>query len=227
MNELIVAQEVDKINTLTLLPAEKRAALAEAAKYTAIPYMPITGEFIWKHILNENEYPLVESKLSQAAIEMKARINRLVDAQFSINKLTLEIEELNLDIEDARNGALTPPRQALVVAKKQLEIKQKTWQVLGHTNESETNYQEFTQWKEIIENCLALIQKNCPDIKDFRDVRYDRIRVEEMKIKVARWEAMRNAGAELTPSQQTQLGTTRHGMMPALTQQQRSAITGA
>jgi hypothetical protein len=207
MNNDIIAQEVEKISTLTLLDEEKRKLLIEAAPYTAIPYMPITIAFIEKHILNDVEYPLVESKLSQAAIEMKARINRLVDAQFNINKLDLEIKELQLDIGELEtNATVTPQRRVLQVQKKELEIRQKKWQIIGHTNESATNFQEFTQWKTTIEDCLEAIKKNAPEITNFTEVRYDMIRCAEMEIKVARWKAMQAAGKELTPSQLTQVG---------------------
>lgn len=207
MNTLITSQEIEKINTLTLLSHEKRQELIDAAPLTTIPYMPITAEFIEQHILNNTEYPLVESKLSQAAIELKARINRLVDAQFNINKITLEIEELQLDIEDLKNDPKLPEaRQRVKVAIKELEIKQKKWMIISHTNESDTNYQEFTQWKKAIDDCLEVIQRNDPSITDFTQIRYDRIRMEEIEIKIRQWKAMKAAGAELTPSQQMLIG---------------------
>lgn len=207
MNTLIVAQEIEKINTLTLLDQEKRQQLIDAAPFTTIPYMPITVDFIEQHILNNTEYPLMESKLSQAAIELKARINRLVDAQFNINKLNLEIEELQLDIEDIKNDTkMSEPRQKIQVAKKELEIKQKKWLIISHTNESDTNYQEFTQWKKTIEDSIAFIQKNDPSIVDFTKIRYDQIRMAEMDIKIQRWKTQRASGVELTPSQQVLVG---------------------
>jgi hypothetical protein len=207
MNTLITTQEIEKINTLTLLSEEKRQQLIEAAPFTAIPYMPVTVDFIEQHILNNTEYPLVESKLSQAAIELKARINRLVDAQFNINKLTLEIEELQLDIEDIKNdGKLSEARQKLQIAKKELDIRQKKWIIISHNNESDTNYQEFTQWKQTIEDCIATIRKNDPTITDFTKIRYDQIRMGEIEIKIQRWKAMKAAGIELTPSQQVLVG---------------------
>jgi hypothetical protein len=202
MNTIITAQEIDKINTLTVVDEEKRQQLIQAAPYTAIPYMPMNVEFIEKHVLNNNEYPLIESKLSQAAIELKARINRLVDAQFNINKLTLEIKELELDIEDIKNnGDIAEARQAVQVSKKQLEVQQKKWMIIGHTNECNTNYQEFTQWKQTVEDCVAAIQKNDPSITDFTQIKYDQIRNAEILIKIDRWKAQQAAGAELTPSQ--------------------------
>jgi hypothetical protein len=203
MNNAIITQEVEKINTLTILNEERKSQLIEATPYTTIPYMPMTTEFIERHVLNDTEYPLVESKLSQAAIELKARMNRLVDAQFNINKCNLEIEEYKLDIEDIKsNDALSEARKNVQIAKKELDIQQKKWTIIGHTNESETNYQEFTQWKETIEDCIAAIQKNDPSIKDIKDIRYDQIRCGEIAIKIERWKALQAAGEKLTPSQQ-------------------------
>jgi hypothetical protein len=207
MNSVIISQEIEKINTLTLLSEDKRIQLMQAAPYTAIPYMPVTVDFIEKHILNDTEYPLMESKLSQAAIEMKSRINRLVDAQFNINKSKLEIEELLLDIEDIKNnGTLSEPRQRVQIAKKELDIQQKKWMIIGYTNESDTNYQEFTHWKQTIEDCIEAIRKNDPSITDFTQIRYDQIRMGEIEIKIERWKAMKKAGIELTPSQQALVG---------------------
>lgn len=202
VNAEIIAQEESKINTLSLLSEEKRQLLLSGAPYVAIPYMPITTEFIETTILNNNEYPLMESKLSQAAIEMKARINRLVDAQFNINKLTLEITELELDIEDIDTSSIIDSRRKEIQkAKKALEIQQKKWQIIGHTNESDTNFQEFTQWKKAIEDIIEGIQKNDPSITDFSMIRYDKIRCAEINIKKKMWKAQRDAGKEITPSQ--------------------------
>lgn len=207
MNKLIIAQEIEKINTLTILDEDKRKQLLAATPYTSIPYMPMNVEFIEKHVLNNNEYPLVESKLSQAAIELKARINRLVDAQFNINKCTLEIAEYNLDIEDIKSDTkLSEARQKIQIAKKELDIQQKKWMIIGHTNESDINYQEFTQWKQTVEDCIATIQKNDPSIKDFTQIRYDQIRCSEIIIKIERWKAMQASGEALTPSQQALVG---------------------
>lgn len=200
---LIVTQELEKISSLTILNEEKRQELISAAPYTAIPYMPINFDFIKNYILNDTEYPLYESKLSQSAIELKARINRIVDAQFNIDKLQLEIKELEMDIEDIEREIVSDERKQLKKAKKSLEIKQKKWMITGYLNESETNFRELTQWKKSVEDCVEEIRKVDPSIQSYKDINYEAIRSAEMKVKIEIWKAQQAKGAQLTPSQLT------------------------
>ena len=201
-NAVIISQEMEKISSLSIIPDDKKQLLISAAKYTTIPYMPMNVEFIEKYVLNNAEYPLVESKLSQAAIELKARINRLVDAQFNVNKLELEIAELALDIEDIKNDAkLSIERIKVQVAKKELEIKQKRWMINTYKNDCQTNFEEFTQWNQTIEDCIDAIKKNDPSITDFSQIQYSQIRNAEIQVKIKQWKQLEAAGQDLTPSQ--------------------------
>lgn len=203
--QVIIQKEIEKISSLSIFDDKKRQELINAAPYITIPYMPVKVDFIEKYILNDNEFPLVESKLSQAAIELKSRVNRLVDAQFNIDKLVLEIKELEIDIEDIRKSPTLTQKEDIQIKKKELEIKQKKWLIHGYMTESETNYQEFVEWKKTIEDCLNIIKRNDPTIDDISKIPYGRIRSAEMEIKVMRWKQMQKNGVELTPSQKALL----------------------
>lgn len=206
-NNSVIVSEIDKIASLTSISEEQRKELSAAVQYTTIPYMPITTPFIEKYILNNEEYPIMESKLSQAAIEMKSRINRLVDDQFNIHKIDLDIEEIRLDIEDVKNDKMMPEnRQRVQIAKKELDIKQKTWQKAGYITNCELNYTEFSHWKTAIEDCISEIQKGDPSIKSLADIDFDQVRMREMFIKVEKWKAKQAMGQELTPSQRVLTG---------------------
>jgi hypothetical protein len=202
-NNQVIKMEEDKISSLTIINDEKRREIMAAAPYTTIPYMPIKVDFIENYILNDNEYPLVESKLSQSAVEMKARINRLVDAQFNVDKLKLEIRELELDIEDIETSNISEERKEVQINKKNLEIRQKKWLMGNHINDCETNYSEFIEWKTVIEDCIHTIQKHDPTITDFTKIPYEKIRMAEMEIKIRKWKEMEKRGVELTQSQRS------------------------
>jgi hypothetical protein len=203
---LITNQEIEKINTITILDESKKQELMNAAPFASIPYMPMTYDFIEKYVLNDTEYPLLESKVSQAAIELKSRINRIVDAQFNIDKALLDIKELELDIEDIKNSQLSMERIEIQVSKKELEIRQKKWLINNYKNDSETNFNELTQWKKTIDDCLQAINENDPTITDFTKIPYEKIRMAEMQLKIHMWKQQQKSGKELTPSQKALVG---------------------
>lgn len=201
MNAISVI-ETEKVGSLALLTEEQKQAIVSSVKYMAIPYMPITKEFIGSTILNEVEYPLLESKMSQAAIEMKSRFNRLIDAQYDLEKTKLEIEELDIQIDELeKDEKISEARKQNGIKKFQLEKKIKGYRYNSLKQSMGDSFKEFINWKETLDNLLEQMQKVNPDIKSINDVDFDSIRVEEMKIKIQRWMEMHARGDELTASQ--------------------------
>ena len=194
--------ESAKIDSLITLDHKDKQVIMSSIKYMAIPYMPITKEFIDKTILNEVEYPLVESKMSQAAIEMKSRFSRLVDSQYDLEKTSLEIDELNLEIDEITNDkSKSTARKEIEIKKKELEKKIKGYRYNSIKQSMIETFKEFTNWKETLDGLLEVMKKDDPSIQSVNDINFDKIRVEEMKIKIRRWTEMHQRGEELTASQ--------------------------
>jgi hypothetical protein len=201
MNAISVI-ETEKVSSLMLLNEDQKQAVISSIKYMAIPYMPITKEFIGNTILNEVEYPLLESKMSQAAIEMKSRFNRLIDGQYDLEKTELEIQELDIEIDEIRSDdSKSPARRDVEVKKKELEKKIKGYRYNSLKQSMVDSFKEFVNWKETLDTLLDEMRKVDPEIKTVNDVDFNKIRVEEMKIKVQRWMEMHQKGDELTASQ--------------------------
>jgi hypothetical protein len=201
MNAISVI-ETEKVSSLMLLNEDQKQAIVSSVKYMAIPYMPITKEFIGNTILNEVEYPLLESKMSQAAIEMKSRFNRLIDGQYDLEKADLEIQELDIEIDEINNDkSKSEARRAVEIKKKELEKKIKGYRYNSLKQSMIDSFKEFVNWKETLDNLLEEMRKENPEIKTVNDVDFNKIRVEEMKIKVQRWMEMHQRGDELTASQ--------------------------
>lgn len=211
LSELIKI-ESDKINQISLIGEEQRSIIKESLQYTVIPYMPISKPFIQRYILNNMEYPLIESKLSQAAIEMRSKLNCLVDTQYQFQKCGIEIERLEVEKEEILNDhKMSEKKQRVEVADKDLEIKIRKFRLQSYKSGMDTCFNEFKNWSETVKDCVDAIKTasieanrkdpNVPIINDFTEVNFDLIRTEEMKIKTRRWIAMENNGNELTPSQ--------------------------
>lgn len=211
LNQLI-SIESEKVNQISLLGDEQRALINDAVKYTVIPYMPISKPFIQKYILNNMEYPLVESKLSQAAIEMRSKLNSLVDTQYQFQKTSIEIERLEVEKEEIlENRSMSERKQKVEVADKDLEIKIRKFRLSGYQSSMDTTFNEFKNWAETVKECVEVIKvlsveanakdPSVPVVKEFTDINFDLIRTEEMKIKTQRWLAMEEQGRELTNSQ--------------------------
>ncbi|CAK0743016.1 hypothetical protein CCP1ISM_160006 [Azospirillaceae bacterium] len=201
MNAISVI-ETEKVSSLMLLNEDQKQAVISSIKYMAIPYMPITKEFIGNTILNEVEYPLLESKMSQAAIEMKSRFNRLIDGQYDLEKTELELQELDIEIDEIRSDdSKSPARRDIEVKKKELEKKIKGYRYNSLKQSMVDSFKEFVNWKETLDTLLDEMRKTDPEIKTVNDVDFNKIRVEEMKIKVQRWMEMHQKGDELTASQ--------------------------
>lgn len=200
MNAISVI-ETEKVGSLSELNEDQKQAIVSSVKYMAIPYMPITKEFIGNTILNEIEYPLLESKMSQAAIEMKSRFNRLIDGQYDLEKTKLEIDELDLEINEIRESDKSNARKEIEIKKKELEKKIKGYRYNSLKQSMVDSFKEFVNWKETLDNLLEEMRKEDPEIQSVNDVNFDKIRVEEMKIKTQRWMEMHQRGDELTASQ--------------------------
>ena len=164
--------------------------------------MPISKDFIKKYILNDTEYPLVESKLSQSATEMKSRLNQIVQANYDYNKALLEIQEFEVEIEEiGLDAKKSEKRKEVEINKVTLEKKMKMYFVNSVKINLEQLFEEFVNWKETVGECLAVIKKQCPDIKNIDDIPYESIRMVEMELKIKRWEQMSKAGMDLTAGQ--------------------------
>jgi hypothetical protein len=211
LNELINV-ESEKINQISLIAEENKAIIKDSLKYTVIPYMPISKQFINKYILNNIEYPLLESKLSQSAIEMKSRLNNLVDTEYQFQKTGIEIQTLEVEKEEiAMNTALSEKRKKVEIAEKDLEIKIRKYRLTSYKSSMDSCFAEFKNWSETVKGCIEAIKEasveanrkdpSVPIITEFTDINFDMIRTAEMAIKVQRWQALEQMGAELTPSQ--------------------------
>lgn len=201
MNELLNI-EVEKLKELVLVSEDQRKELVESAKYLPIPYMPISKNFIQKYILNNTEYPLIESKLSQAATEMKSRLNQIVQANYDYNKALLDIQELDVEIEEIdQDVKKSLKRKEVEINKKSLDKKMKLYTVNSIKINLEQLFKEFVNWKQTVEDCLSVIKEQCPNIKTIEEIPYEEIRMAEMQIKIDRWNKMDKAGMDLTPGQ--------------------------
>lgn len=198
----MVAIEQEKIQSISLLNENQKNEIMKAIPFVKIPYFPISEGFIKRFILNDKEYPLLESKLSQSAIEMRARLNRLVDANYTFNKTLLEIKGLELDIEDIKNDKnISFARMEVNVAMKELEIKSKKYLAQSTKASLDESYNEFLSWAKTVADCVEAIKQIDPNVKTFEDINYNSIREAEMGIKVQMYKAMKEQGMELTPSQ--------------------------
>jgi hypothetical protein len=202
MDNDIIKIETQKATSLTLLNDDQKSIISQAIKYNTMPYMPITQGFIRQIILNDGEYPLLESKISQAATEMKSRFNQLVDAQYNYNKELLEIEELELDIIDIKNSDKSEERKNLQLKKKQLELQMKHFRKESIKTSVISLFDEFKNWKETIDNFVNLLSQKDPTVKSYKDVNFNSIREKEIMIKHQRLLQMAQQGAQLSKSEE-------------------------
>lgn len=211
LNQLINV-EVEKVNQISLLDSSQRSVINDAVKYTVIPYMPISKPFIQKYVLNNTEYPLLEGKLSQAAIEMRSKLNCLVDTQYQYQKTQIEIARLEVEKEEIMsNSVFTEKRKTVELADKDLEIKIRNFRLASFKSSMDSVYSEFKNWAETVKECIEAIKiesalahekdPSIPVINDFTDIDFDKVRTAEMKIKVERWLMQEANGMELTNSQ--------------------------
>ena len=200
-NEFEVA-EYDKISKITLLSDEQKTELMAGVKYHPIPYMPISKDFVQRYILNNVEYPVLEGKLSQAAIEMRTRFNNLVESNFECERTKLDLQEIELEIADIQDDPNTSDaRKEIALRRKELDKQMKMYRLVSVKQSVESGYKEYLTWKRTVEDCLDVIKEQNPRIKDIDDIPFDRIRMVEMMVKVDRWKQLAEMGEELTPSQ--------------------------
>lgn len=200
MNDIVKGEEA-KVKSLTLLDSEKREVIMGALPYTVVPYMPITTEFIENVILNDQEYPLLESKLSQSVTEMKSRINNLATSNYEYEKLQLEIEELEMDIEDVENSDVTEKRKEVKIKQLELEIRQKQWGLANLKNSIDSTFKEFKSWYTAVTDAVDAIKEVDKSVKCIDDIQFDKIRMAEIKIKMQQWREFEKHGGELTTNQ--------------------------
>jgi hypothetical protein len=193
--------EHDKISKISLLSEDQKSELMAGVKYHPIPYMPISKDFVQKYILNNVEYPVLEGKLSQAAIEMRSRFNNLVDSNFECERIKLEIQSLELDIEDIQASDKSENRKALELRAKELDKQIKMYRLVSVKQGVDGQFKEYMTWKKTVEDCLDIIQQQNPRIHGIEDIPFDLIRMAEMEVKVNRWRQLAEVGEELTPSQ--------------------------
>lgn len=202
MNQNLISIEESKITDLTVVTDEQKSLILNSIKYTAIPYMPITKGFITSIILNDGEYPLLESKISQASTELKSRFNQIIEAQYNYNKDSLEIEELKLDIEDIKNSNKSEVRKSIELRKKNLDLKMKQYRLQSVVLSVTSLFNEFKNWTETVEQYVSEIQKLDPKVKCLEDINFNKIREEEIKIKYQRMMQLASNGGQLSPSQE-------------------------
>jgi len=196
--------EYEKVAKIAVLSEEQKQELMDGVKYHPIPYMPISKDFVQKYILNNVEYPVLEGKLSQAAIEMRSRFNNLVESNFESERTKLDIRELELDIEQIQSDPdKSEARKEVETQRKELEKQMKMYRLVSVKQSVESSYKEYLTWKQTVEDCLSIIQEQNPAIKSLDDIPFDRIRMVEMMVKVDRWKKLSEMGEELTPSQKT------------------------
>lgn len=205
MDTDIISIESEKASSLTLLNEDQKNVIISAVKYNSIPYMPITAKFMRQIILNNGEYPLIESKISQAATEMRSRFNQLVDAQYNYNKELLEIEELELDIKDIELSDISGERKSIAVRKKKLELQMKHFRKESVKVTVSSLYDEFKNWKDTVEFFIEEVKKQDPSVTSYEDVRYNEIREKEILIKTHRLAQAANQGAQLSQSEEKHL----------------------
>ena len=191
----------EKISELSIISNDDREVMLAAVPYMKIPYFPISKDFIQGTILNDIEYPSIEGKLSQAATEMKSRINRLVQMNYDFQTLVLEVEELEVQIEEIEESEKSCRRKDVEKRKALLEMRMKQYTMNSLQIEVDSVFKEFQNWKQTVEDCVEILRKRDPNIESFEDVNFDAVRVYEMMIKTQRWRALEQAGEELTPSQ--------------------------
>ena len=210
MDELMKVEE-RKIDSLTLIDDKRKELIKACAPMFVIPYMPITQQFIQEIILNDTEYPLLESKLSQAATEMKTRFNSIVDAEYNYQKNMIEIEKLQLDIEEiSENKEYSEKRKEVLIREKNLEISMKSYQAASIKANTDYTYNEFAHWCRTTQDYVEILKQVDPNVKSFEDVNFDAIRITEISVKIQRWAEMEKNGVELNPSQKNLVDSYKH-----------------
>lgn len=194
--------EKQKIDSVSIISEQQRKELIDGTKYHTIPYMPITKGFVQRYILNDTEYPTIESKLSQAGTEMKSRFNNIIDTSYEYEKIKVDLEEIDLDIEDIKNSDKPLSRKAIEIRRKDLEKQMKLYRMKSLEIGINDTFKEYKSWKDTVEDCLAILKEN-ENVNGVEEVRFDLIREVEMEVKINRWKKMMLLGKELTPSQTT------------------------
>ncbi len=191
-----------KINEILVFNETQKQELISGLNYLPIPYMPITEEFAAKYILNDVEYPVIEGKLSQAAIEMRSRFNNLIDSNYEYQRTQLEIEEIELEIEEIQKSDYpSETRRSLDIRKIDFDLQIKVYRLFSIKQSLDSTYKDFMCWKNIVEGCIETLKEKDPNIQSINDIQFDKIRIAEMSVKVKRWLDMAEHGEDLTQPQ--------------------------
>lgn len=156
----------------TVLSENKIAVIHDATRHLVAQYRARSKTFITKYILNPVEYPTIESKLVQALTELQVRLDNLATRAYDYQKLLLDIEESELRIERLENNAAADVKeQDIKLRRENLELKNMKYRMGFVKHTAEEVYQEFLNWKNVVEDCLKALGKTSVDEIDFKDVK--------------------------------------------------------
>ena len=156
----------------TVLSDNKIAVIHDATKHLVAQYRARSKTFITKYILNPVEYPTIESKLVQALTELQVRLDNLATRAYDYQKLLLDIEDAELKLERIKSGHYADPRAESVARRREeLELKNMQYRMGFVKHTADEVYQEFVNWKNVVEDCLKALGKTSVDDIDFKDVK--------------------------------------------------------
>jgi len=193
--DIAIISEETRAKSL-IIDEDKCKQIAEAASYIAVPFLPLSKEFINKFILSDIEYPTQEGKLVQVLMELQSRMNNLAQRSYEFKKTELEIEELKLDIEDIKSEHKDINRDRIKIDKLQLEIVNKQYMISQSHLVIEQVYTEFINWKQTVEDILKTLK-----VDSIQDIDFTKIKVAEIQSKIKIWKQLdAKRMLEMTPS---------------------------
>lgn len=191
-----------KIQNASNITEADKQTLAAGLEYHKIPYFPISKEFLTTYVLNNVEYPVLEGKISQAATELKCRFNNIIDNNHECEKLKLDIEELEIEINELINGSQIATTH-VQIKRKQLELQMKRYRLCSSEQSLKDMFREYNAWKTVLDECMMVLKANDPNVKTIDDIKFENVRLADMAVKTNRWIEMANNGEELTTPQKT------------------------
>lgn len=184
--------EAVRADGLSLLSEDHRKEVVEGCAHLQMPYLPQSKEFIQKHILHDIEYPTPKAKLAQAVIELQVRLDALADHQYEWKKRSLEVEEvefkqIEIEILASKKIGVEKKHFELALEKMALDSSRLEYGMAKISYMAQHVYNEFKNWKEIIEDLLKELNVSSVQEIDFSDVK-----MEQMRGKVKQWRKMYN-----------------------------------
>lgn len=194
---LAISSEKERIDSLVLLNDDQKYLITDSVKFLAVPYLPMSYDFINKYVLAPVEYPTEESKLVQALTELSVRVQNLANRNYEYQKLLLEIEELEEDINEVSGDkSISEVRANIKIKKLRLEIANKNYLVGQARIVVSQVFEEFKNWKLTVEGCLKRMNRDSLDGID-----WSKVKTAELDLKTKLWLDLNSKGlAELTPS---------------------------